>query len=390
MGIARPATAVVCALVLGWSGAGVATAAGSGAAAAPNLSCGEVISASVTLTGNLHCDGTGLIVDADNDVTLDLGGHTVTGNGTGDGIVLSSSDEPDFTYTLENGRISGFASGVLAGAVSVADVNGVTITASPTAVEFGAQLSDFSLANSRITGATNDFFYGPGVNIVFVDVTSSTIIGGAEQIITGLGEGYYHDDHITDSAVTFETPGNDVISDNVFDDSMVDEGTFGGQLIIEDNTFENAQTGLLDYSLGGDTISGNTFKGNVGVGAFLYLSVDANLGDDAITDNRFIDNGASGLYVAAAGEVSVGTISSNTATGNGFQPDGQLDFDGHLLADGITVDQNFGPVTVADNHSSRNAAFGIWLDQTGTVTDGGGNTSHRDPQGCAPSSLCRH
>lgn len=362
MRIARPATAVVCALVLGWSGAGVAAAADSGAAAAPNLSCGEVISASVTLTGNLHCDGTGLIVDADNDVTLDLGGHTVTGNGTGDGIVLSSSDEPDFTYTLENGRIAGFASGVLAGAVSVADVNGVTITASPTAVEFGAQLSDFSLANSRITGATNDFFYGPGVNIVFVDVTGSTIIGGAEQIITGLGDGYYHDDHITDSAVTFETPGNDVISDNVFDDSMVDEGTFGGQLIIEDNTFE---------------------------GAFLYLSVDANLGNDAITDNRFIDNGASGLYVAAAGEVSVGTISSNTATGNGFLPTGQLDFDGHLLADGITVDQNFGPVTVADNHSARNAAFGIWLDQTGTVTDGGGNTSHHDPQGCAPSSLCR-
>src|SRR6185312_257307 len=134
------------------------------------------------------------------------------------------------------------------------------------------QLTDFSLADSRITGATEDFAYDPGEadDFLFLDVTGDTIVGGSEPEFTGLGSGYYHDNRITDSTINLQTPGNDLISDNVFDDSPVVEGTFGGYLQILDNTFENANVGLMDYSMGEDTISGNTFRSD-DVGASLYM-----------------------------------------------------------------------------------------------------------------------
>lgn len=382
----KPAAAIACAVAPAWTGAGPADAAGG-----TNLSCGEVITASITLTGNLHCDGTALYVDADNDVTLDLGGHSVTGDGTGDGVVLSSSDVPDFTYTVQNGRISGFASAVRAGSTTQADVNGVTISASPTAIEFAPQLTDFSLADSRITGATEDFAYDPGEadDFLFLDVTGDTIVGGSEPEFTGLGSGYYHDNRITDSTINLQTPGNDLISDNVFDDSPVVEGTFGGYLQILDNTFENANVGLMDYSMGEDTISGNTFRSD-DVGASLYMGFGGPYGGDSITGNRFVGNRASGLSVYLAGGTSVGTIASNTATGNGFQADGAQDLLGHPLADGITIDQNGGSVTLTGNRTTGNAGYGIWLDESGDVTNGGGNISHGDSEGCAPLDLCTY
>jgi hypothetical protein len=389
MRIARATAAVVCTLALAWGGAGVAAAAS--ASNTPNLSCGEVISASVTLTGNLHCSGNGLIIDADDNVTLDLGGHSVTGNGTGDGIVMSSSDVPDFNYTVQNGRVSDFGSCVYAANASVADVIGMTITACPTAVELAPYLTDYGLADSRITDATNDLLYDPDEtsDIVFIDVTGSTIIGGAQQVITSFGEGYYNDDHITDSPVTFDTPGNDAISNNVFNNSTIYENTFGNAVQISDNTIENAPTGLVDYSFGGDTITGNTFKHD-GLGAGIYRSFGTGFTiGETITENRFIDNGASGLYVDASGSLD-GTISSNTATGNGFLPNGQQDSSGHPLTDGITIDQNGNSFTLADNKTKDNAGYGIWLDQNGSVTDGGGNTSHGNPQGCSPFNLCTY
>jgi hypothetical protein len=309
MRISRTLTALVGALALAWSGAGAASAAGG--SFGPNLSCGEVISASVTLTANLHCIGTALIVDADNDVTLDLGGHTVSGDGTGDGIVMSSSDVPDFKYTVQDGRVSDFATCVDAGNATVADVTDVRITGCPNAVELSQGLIDFDLSDSRITTATTDLLYDPAElrDINSVDVTGSTIIGGTELVTTSFGEGYYNKDRIINSPVTFNTVGNDVISNNVFVDSPVQENGFD-ELQITDNTFEDAPTGIVDNSLGGDTITGNTFKDN-GLGAALHVASGPTVTvDDSITDNRFIDNGASGLYIDAAGDLATSSARS--------------------------------------------------------------------------------
>lgn len=72
-------------------------------AAAP--ACGTLIESSTTLTADLDCSGSrrGLLVAAD--VTLDLGGHTVTG-GTRTGIGLSGD------ATVRNGTVTGSQVGV--------------------------------------------------------------------------------------------------------------------------------------------------------------------------------------------------------------------------------------------------------------------------------------
>src|SRR5688572_13807111 len=59
-----------------------ATALGGGPApVASELSCGDTITADTTLTGDLvDCPSNGIVIGAD-DITLDLNGHTVAGNG---------------------------------------------------------------------------------------------------------------------------------------------------------------------------------------------------------------------------------------------------------------------------------------------------------------------
>ena len=59
-----------------------ATALGGGSApAASELSCGDTITADTTLTSDLvDCPSNGIVIGAD-DITLDLNGHTVAGNG---------------------------------------------------------------------------------------------------------------------------------------------------------------------------------------------------------------------------------------------------------------------------------------------------------------------
>src|SRR5690349_11685462 len=93
----------------------LASAAPAAAAAAP-VQCGAVLTASTTLRANLTCTGDGLVIGADG-ITLNLGGHTVRGSGTGAGIRI---DTPRQNITVKNGTVSGFArDGVLEGSRAV-------------------------------------------------------------------------------------------------------------------------------------------------------------------------------------------------------------------------------------------------------------------------------
>jgi len=73
-------------------------------AAAQGVSCGDTISSSETLTGDLNCSGNGLVIGADN-ITLDCDSHSITGDGSpGDGIDNAGYDN----VTVKNCIISGF------------------------------------------------------------------------------------------------------------------------------------------------------------------------------------------------------------------------------------------------------------------------------------------
>ena len=83
------------------------------AAAVTNIdSCRTITqSGSYRLTKNLHAKGDCLIVDADF-VTIDLNGHTITGNGTGNGVGDDFFQQGRRGIVVRNGTIANFQSGV--------------------------------------------------------------------------------------------------------------------------------------------------------------------------------------------------------------------------------------------------------------------------------------
>ena len=97
---------IVALVVLGGGGA-------SGAVRAPNATCGQLVTADLTLNNDLvGCPGDGLDVQGSH-ITLDLNGHMVSGSGSGTGIFLP--DEIQGYITVENGKVSGFDRGVFTG-----------------------------------------------------------------------------------------------------------------------------------------------------------------------------------------------------------------------------------------------------------------------------------
>ena len=92
----------------------------SGAEAASNVSCGDRITANTTLHEDLvNCPNNGLIVRAD-DVTLDLNGHTIDGNGVPNPSCPSVTNFCDFGVafsghdgiTVKHGTVRQFEGGV--------------------------------------------------------------------------------------------------------------------------------------------------------------------------------------------------------------------------------------------------------------------------------------
>src|SRR5919202_1388351 len=76
------------------------------------VACGLEVKANITLDGDLHCSsGPALIVTADN-VTVDLGGHTISGSGDGTatspGILLRNVKG----VTVQKGTIEHFGAGI--------------------------------------------------------------------------------------------------------------------------------------------------------------------------------------------------------------------------------------------------------------------------------------
>ena len=119
--ISRTAWVAVCAAAALSVGSTSAPAAGS-------VSCGDTITTDLTLTADLKkCAGNGLLVIGDA-ITLDLGGHTIRGSGTGVGITVTGTH-----IRIENGTVRGFQEGVHLSFIHGLDdsytvVSGMTVT----------------------------------------------------------------------------------------------------------------------------------------------------------------------------------------------------------------------------------------------------------------------
>ncbi len=75
------------------------------------IACDTPITASITLDANLTCSGNGLVAGANN-ITIDLGGHSVNGpvNGTGTGVTTNGHSH----VVVRHGSVNYFGNGVVA------------------------------------------------------------------------------------------------------------------------------------------------------------------------------------------------------------------------------------------------------------------------------------
>ena len=119
------------------------------AAAATHIECGDIITADTTLDSDLLCEGDGLVIGAPG-VTLDLGGHVVSGPGFGTGVVNTSGHD---NVTVTNGTIHNFTRGVWMINVSNASVTKLHLAANSESGIEGRVTDDSVFANNTIVGS---------------------------------------------------------------------------------------------------------------------------------------------------------------------------------------------------------------------------------------------
>ncbi|HEV2592791.1 MAG TPA: right-handed parallel beta-helix repeat-containing protein [Gaiellaceae bacterium] len=94
------------------------------AVATTQIACGDTVMKSIVAGNDLAgCSGVGLQIVAKN-VTLNLNGHTISGDGSGGGNGID--DEGFDNLTVMNGSITGFESGIVTTNGSKLNVTGVT------------------------------------------------------------------------------------------------------------------------------------------------------------------------------------------------------------------------------------------------------------------------
>ena len=77
------------------------------AAGVSALECGSTITADTILEADMPCLGNAITIDADN-IVLDCAGHSITGDGSGNGIYLSSRTG----VTVKNCVVTNFGAGI--------------------------------------------------------------------------------------------------------------------------------------------------------------------------------------------------------------------------------------------------------------------------------------
>ncbi len=321
------------------------------------IECGDVILSDKVLKRDLDCRGSasnfGLEVGAD-DVTLDLGGHAITGKSRQEGVRVPGRSGVKVT----NGSLRTFGVGVQAGGGNQTTLTKLVIEGSD---EHGVHLQD--AAQTAIRGNT---IVASERNVTVAGVASDTLI--ARNRISG-GE--------VGADVMQGT--NATVRDNFITGSTDAAVTIGGSGPLHHNT----------------VIKGNVLERNEGVGVRvqgLQSSIPRRV---SVVENEILETDDAGIEVFYAQGID---ISANVLLDNGhgiWVGSGLgLEFDfPNLVRDNVVKRSTFDGIEIQDsnigiyrNQAIANGRFGI----RSTSSTGENNVARRngeEPQ-CQPSSLC--
>jgi parallel beta-helix repeat protein len=351
---------------------------GASQASASHVSCGDEITADTTLDSDLlDCPNNGIVIGAD-DITLDLNGHTIDGDGTEAAGCDPKQELCDFGVandghdgvTVRDGSVREFGVGVLVGG---AKENRVLKISSMGHIFFGVVVGGSSRSVIRRSSLSRNIApEGDGIGVF----GSDRIRIVRNKIRRNPGPGI----HLFDSS-------KNLIKKNVFSrngPSIVMEGadrnevqrnrvTKGGGIIVAPGNRNVIARNRVSRALDSIAIEkghGNLVAGNVvgrarGTGIRLALDHPPIGGDHNVVRGNLVKrSGDDGFLVAEKADHSL--LKRNVARRNGD--------------DGFDIESHSTKLT--KNRAVRNGDLGI--EAVAGITDGGGNKAHGngDPAQC--------
>ena len=343
-------------------------ALGASEASAGQVSCGDTITADTTLLGDLvNCPNNGIVIGAD-DITLDLDGHRIDGDGTEfpgcdpmtEPCDLGIANEGHDGVTVRDGSVREFGIGVLVGGArknrvlnissSRHDAFGAAVGGSSRSLIRGGSFSHniapegdgigvFGCRHLRIVD--NEIRRNPGPGIHVFDSTENLIKGN----------------RFLDSSpgIFLEADRNQVRGNRIVGDGGI-LALGNRNVIVRNRVSEGGDIGLERGHA--NRIARNVVVDSRGRGIRLGLDQPEQLGggNNRVLWNRVRGSARAGFLVADEDDHSV--LRGNVAVGAG--------------ADGFRVSNPSTKLT--RNRAFRNADLGIQA--VSGVIDGGGNRAH--------------
>jgi len=293
-------------------------------------SCGQEVTANLTLDGDLVCtDGPALIVTADN-VVVDLGGFTVSGQGA------ATHDNPGILLrnvkgvTVRKGTVKGFGAGVAIAGGSKNIIENLTVqdNIGDTAGDFGDGITVNASTGNIVRGNTVRR-NGPFAGISLVGACTKNeirdnVISDNNMLPGDPSRGRQ------DMGIRLEGPG---ANNNKMVGNTVSGSGAEGICILP--TCTDPQAGCAGTPGNeGNEVSGNMSHGNgtsgQGSGIRLFaVPQPVAATKSKITGNVTNDNVTFGIAIDAAGAATPAPT-KNTVTGNSGKGNGQFDgFDGN-------------------------------------------------------------
>lgn len=263
------------------------------ASALDTIGCGDVITVDTVLTADLVCDGSsdGLVIGADG-VTLDLGGHSISGPGAYATPYAAVRAAQRTDVTITRGTVTGFQAGVVLDQSWGATVSKLTVAANDQGVNLAGG-GEHVIAKNTVTGNGRD-----GVRLGL----------SADNVVT---QNTVHD-NTWGVSVADGSSGNLVSRNIVTSSHAVGLAAFGGAL---DTVFrQNAvSTGWGDgivttADTSGSTVDRNTSSANGGTGV--------RVANGLVVRNTAVDNGGQGIVATGTSTDGGG----NKAAGNVVEP----------------------------------------------------------------------
>jgi Right handed beta helix region len=288
----------------------------------PTLRCGQEITEDTTLEDDLVCtSGPGLIIAADN-VTVDLGGHTISGTqGTSGapGILLRNVTG----VTVQNGTVQGFGAGIVLLEGSGNTIRGITAQDNIGSVsgELGDGINALN-SNDNLIQGNNILRNGPFSGISLVEKCQGNMVRG--NIVTD--NNMLHTGNPTegrqDMGIRIEGP--EANNNQVLDNTVTGCGAEGISLHATCTDMMSQPQCVGSPPNEGNEVARNTCNGNgrsgQGSGIKLFSTPNAVAPTrNTITDNVADNNATNGISVDSGGPgvgATENTIARNKAHGN--------------------------------------------------------------------------